>query len=108
MRDNIISENNPDIESDYLEQMKHKASLIDFENKKYFRKLHIVNLKLHTPEEYYNTLKDWHDIKPFVEPKKKYADQQAGISFGLRIKAFFIGAVKSELEERKNRADVMH
>lgn len=108
MSNNTVSENHQAINSHYLAQMNLEASQIDFENKKYFQNLHIVNVQPHTPEEYYDTLKDWHEMEPFKEPKKKYANQVAGISFLLRVKAFFNGVAKTELEAKKKRANAIH
>lgn len=85
----------------YLEQKNQEACQIDSENKEYSYKLYYINLHPHTPDEYYNTLKDWREMEPFKEPKKKYANQEAGISFWLKVKAFFNDEVKSELEAKK-------
>lgn len=108
MSDNTVSENNQVIDTNYLKQKKLEASQIDTKNKNYSRNLHTVNLQPHTPDEYYNTLKDWREMESFIKPKKKYANQEAGISFSLRVKSFFNTKAKSELEIKKELADTIH
>lgn len=108
MNDNRVSEPQQIYDPRYLEQKQQEACQIDSENKTYSHNLHYINLHPHTPDAYYNTLKDWREMEPFKEPKKKYANREVGISFWLRVKAFFDGDVKSELEEKKKQADAIH
>lgn len=108
MDEKRVLENQQTCDPRYLEQRHQEAYQIDSENKNYSHRLHYINLNPHTPDEYYNTLKDWREMEPFKEPKKKYANQEVGISFWLRVKAFFNGKVKSELEAKKKQADAIH
>ena len=43
-----------------------------------------------------------------LKPKKKYVNKEAGIFWGVRIKAFFSVAVKVELDEKKKQADAIY
>lgn len=108
MNENTISENQQIYDSGYLEQKNQEACQIDSANKRYFQRLHYVNLQVHSPDEYYHFLKDWREMEPFKEPRKIYANQNAGISFGLRVKALFSGDAKSELETKKKQAEIIH
>lgn len=108
MGENTAYENHRAINPNYFEQKEQEAVQVDSDNKNYSRRLHFINLQPCTPEEYYNSLKDWSEMEPFKEPKKKYINKDAGISFGLRIKAFFSVAAKAELDEKKKQADAIY
>ena len=108
MNENILSKNQRIYDSGYLEQKNQEAHQIDSANKRYFQRLHYINLQAHSSDEYYDSLKDWREMDSFKEPKKKYADQDAGISFGLRVKALFSRDSKSELETKKKQAEAIH
>lgn len=108
MNENMVSENQQIYDSGYLEQKNQEACQITSSNKCYFRRLHYINLQAHLIDEYYDSLKDWSKMEPFKEPKKKYANRDAGISLWLRIKAFFNGNAKLELETRKKQAETIH
>lgn len=108
MNESMIPENQQVFDSGYLEQKNQEARQIDSENKRYSNRLHYIDLQAHTSDEYYDSLKDWREMKPFKAPKKKYANQDAGISFWLRVKAFFNGDAKSELEMKKKQAEAIH
>ena len=47
-------------------------------------------------------------MEAFKEQKKKYTNQNAGISFTLRVKSFFNNVAKTELEIKKKQADVLY
>lgn len=108
MNENMVPENQQIYDSGYLEQKNQEACQIDSANKRYSHRLHYINLQAHTSDEYYDSLKDWREMEPFKEPKKKYSNQDAGISFWLRVKAFFNGDAKSELETKKKQAEAIH
>lgn len=108
MSNNRIPENHESSNLYYLEQKKREAVQINFDNKKYFQNLHIVELQPYTPDKYYDTQKDWSEMEAFKEQKKKYTNQNAGISFTLRVKSFFNNVAKTELEIKKKQADVMY
>ena len=108
MNENRFPENQQIYDPGYLEQRKQEACQVDSANKTYSQKLHYINLQPHTPDEYYSTLKDWREMASFKEPKKKYANQEVGISFWLKIKAFFNEQIKAELEAKKKQADAIH
>ena len=79
MSNNRIPENHESSNLYYLEQKKREAVQINFDNKKYFQNLHIVELQPYTPDKYYDTQKDWSEMEAFKEQKKKYTNQNAGI-----------------------------
>lgn len=94
--------------SHYLEHNERDAHQTDIDNKYYFRMLHCIHLLPHTPEEYYNSLKNQRDMEPFKEPPRKHFNHAAGISFPLILKAFFSETSKRELTKRKKLADALH
>ena len=108
MGKNTAYGNHRAINPNYFEQKEQEAGQVDSGNKNYSRRLHFINLQPCTAEDYYNSLKDWSEIEPFKKPKKKYVNKEAGIFWGLRIKAFFSVAVKVELDEKKKQADAIY
>ena len=108
MNESMIPENQQVFDSGYLEQKNQEARQIDSENKRYSNRLHYIDLQAHTSDEYYDSLKDWREMESFKAPKKKYANQDAEISFWLRVKAFFNGDAKSELETKKKQAEAIN
>ena len=66
---------------------------------RYLDELHYINLNPLTPDQYYDTLFTFKEMKPFKAPKKTLANRDDGISLGLRIKSLFnseAGTVSSE------------
>jgi hypothetical protein len=108
MDERIAPDNRQIYDSSYLERKNQEACQIDSDNKRYSHRIHYINLQAHTSDKYYDSLKDWREMESFKEPKKKYANQDAGISFWLRIRAFFNGDAKSELETKKKQAEAIH
>lgn len=108
MSKNTLSENQQIYDSGYLEQKNQEACQITSQNKCYSSRLHYIHLQAHSANEYYASLKDWREMEPFKEPKKKYANRDVGISLGLRLKALFIENAKSELETKKKQAEAIH
>lgn len=108
MGKNTAYGNHRAINPNYFEQNEQEAGQVDSGNKNYSRRLHFINLQPCTPEDYYNSLKDWSEMEPFKKPKKKYVNKEAGVFLGLRIKAFFSVVAKVELDEKKKQADAIY
>lgn len=107
MGENTVTENNY-IDPSNLEQREKEAIMVTSNIRNYFHRLHYIDLQPHTPEEYYDTLKDWGEFKPFKEPKIRDAYKDAGITFGLRVKALFSSDAKAELEKKSKDAEAIH
>ncbi len=104
MNDNTISENQQIYDSGYLEQKNQEACQIDSANKRYFQRLHYVNLQAHSPDEYYNFLKDWREMQSLSWKKRKsrqrlYMRQIQKLHWTLTIKEpnFFIKIANSNM-----------
>lgn len=108
MGKNTAYGNHRAINPNYFEQNEQEAGQVDSCNKNYSRRLHFINLQPCTPEDYYNSLKDWSEMESFKKPKKKYVNKEAGVFWGLRIKAFFSVVAKVELDEKKKQADAIY
>lgn len=93
---------------DYIENKKQEASEIERDAKQYFCKLHIIGLKPVTPNEYYESLKDRSRPKSYKNPKKSWADKDAGITAGLKFKSLFNADAKKELSMKKEQAAAIH
>lgn len=103
MGENTVTENNY-IDPSNLEQREKEAIMVTSNIRNYFHRLHYIDLQPHTPEEYYDTLKDWGEFKPFKEPKIR----DAGITFGLRVNALFSSDAKAELGKKRKDAEAIH
>lgn len=108
MGKNTAYGNHRAINPNYFEQNEQEAGQVDSCNKNYSRRLHFINLQPCTPEDYYNSLKDWSEMESFKKLKKKYVNKEAGVFLGLRIKAFFSVVAKVEFDEKKKQADAIY
>lgn len=70
MGENTVPENHWANNPNYFKQKEQEVGQVDSDNKNYSCRLHLINLQPYTPEEYYNSLKDWSEMEPFKEPKK--------------------------------------
>lgn len=93
---------------DYLDNKKQEAFEIEREAKQYFRNLHIVNLQPVTTDDYYESLKDRSSPRRYKNPKRSWADKDAGITAGLKFKALFNADAKKELSAKKEQAAIIH
>ena len=107
MGENTVTENNY-TDYSYLEQREKEAIKATPKIRDYFHRLHYIDLQPHTPEEYYETLKDWDEFEPFKGPKIRDAYKHAGISLGLRMKALFSSDAKAELGKKRKDAKAIH
>lgn len=77
------------------------------EQRRYYRRLHVDNLCILDPEEYYESLKDWSKFKEPRDTSKSDAERDSEITFLLRCKSKFSDKAKRELEEKCKKAKML-
>ena len=109
MNESMVSENQQIFDSGYLEQKNQEVCQIDSANKRYFHRLHYINLQSHPRQVSTMILfKDWREMEPLKSLRKNMPIRMQEFHFLLRVKAFFNGDAKSELETKKKQAEAIH
>lgn len=74
------------------------------EQRQYYDRLHFIELQPLNAIAYYESLKDWSRFREPKDTSHKEAEKDSGISFFLKVKAFFSQKPKSELNDKKLEA----
>jgi hypothetical protein len=75
--------------------------------RKYYRRLHVDDLRILDADEYYESLKDWRKFKAPRDTSKRDAEKDSRVTFRLRIKSFFSDKAKTELKEKLEKAKIL-
>lgn len=75
------------------------------EQSRYYDRLHFIELYPLNADAYYEGLKDWSKFREPKDTSHKEAEKDSGISFFLKVKAFFSKTSRAELDEKKSKAE---